>query len=261
MKCLHPKFAGENKYYNCGKCIACREIASIQWAKRIEDELSYNKDNCYITLTYDTAHLPSNNEAFKRDVTLFVKRLRKYLGSGCRIKYFIAAEFGELHDRPHLHGVIMGWLPDDKLFFKLNKGNMIYTSDILSSLWGKGFITLGNAEIGSIRYMLKYIMKQNGWSLKSNGIGEKHVTENYEKYIMGEMPDKTIPRYYVKKIREYWHDFMDTDEHYQSIIDKNNAYEIKHKWKRRNKIEKEDVDNQRRLILEIEKRLERPEYR
>ena len=42
----------------CGKCIGCRLAHSRQWAVRCVHEASLHDRNCFLTLTFDDAHLP-----------------------------------------------------------------------------------------------------------------------------------------------------------------------------------------------------------
>ena len=61
----------------CGQCIGCRLKRSRDWAIRCVHEASLYKHNCFITLTFDDLHLPANRSISKRDLQLFMKRLRK----------------------------------------------------------------------------------------------------------------------------------------------------------------------------------------
>lgn len=72
----------------CGQCIGCRLERSRQWAFRCVNEASLYKDNCFLTLTYDDAHLPPGGSLCLRDFQLFMKRLRKEAGIP-GIRFFI----------------------------------------------------------------------------------------------------------------------------------------------------------------------------
>lgn len=61
----------------CGQCIGCRLERSRQWAMRCVHEASLHLDNCFITLTYNDQHIPSDAGLRLRDYQLFMKRLRK----------------------------------------------------------------------------------------------------------------------------------------------------------------------------------------
>ena len=77
-----------------------------QWATRIELEAKEWDDVIFLTLTYDDEHIPygeiikgyrsiQSQTVSKRDVQLFLKRLRKAYKKP--IKYFLAAEYGDIH--------------------------------------------------------------------------------------------------------------------------------------------------------------------
>lgn len=80
----------------CGNCVGCRLERSRQWAMRCVHEASLYQNNCFVTLTYNDESLRRLNrrvdldtgEIFcslnKRDVMLFMKKLRKRFGSGIR---------------------------------------------------------------------------------------------------------------------------------------------------------------------------------
>ena len=82
----------------CGQCMACRLNKSRDWATRCVLEAKMHKDNCFVTLTYDDAHLPSDYGLQKDDLTKFFKRLR--FNTGAKIRYYAAGEYGELYNRP-----------------------------------------------------------------------------------------------------------------------------------------------------------------
>ncbi len=75
-----------------------------------------------MTLTYDDEHLPINDYVDsdgvihgkptlrKRDVQLFLKRLRKNYKYDNHIKYFCCGEYGGKTFRPHYHLIIFGFL-------------------------------------------------------------------------------------------------------------------------------------------------------
>jgi hypothetical protein len=65
----------------------------------------------FLTLTYDTAHVPITEKGYmtlcKSDVQLFLKRLRKSLPES-KIKYYAVGEYGGKTMRPHYHLILFG---------------------------------------------------------------------------------------------------------------------------------------------------------
>jgi len=143
----------------CGQCIGCRLERSRQWAIRCMHEASLHEDNCFITLTYNDAHLPAHNSLVVSDFQKFMKRLRKRFGHKT-IRYYHCGEYGERHGRPHYHACLFGFDFPDKELFKTENGNRLYTSVIANELWPMGFVILGAVTFDSAAYVARYIMKK-----------------------------------------------------------------------------------------------------
>lgn len=89
----------------CGGCLPCRINRRRVWALRICLESFKHRDSCFVTLTYDDGHVPS--ELVKSHYQGFLKRLRKAVAPR-KIRFFLAGEYGELSGRPHFHLAIFG---------------------------------------------------------------------------------------------------------------------------------------------------------
>lgn len=117
IRCIYPRQVTDNNglklYVSCGHCILCKKRRAREWAFRLKNEaLSYGDKVCVLTLTYDDEHLPEDLSLHKRDVQLFMKRLRKKRD----VRYFYCGEYGDLFGRPHYHVIIFGVGTDDPLF-------------------------------------------------------------------------------------------------------------------------------------------------
>ncbi len=144
----------------CGQCVGCRLERSRQWAIRCMHEAQMHTQNCFITLTYDDAHLPSDRSLHYRDFQLFIKRLRKRY-PGRRIRYYMAGEYGENFGRPHWHACIFGLDFDDKKLWKRTAANsLLYRSKNLELLWPFGYSSIGDVTFESAAYVARYIMKK-----------------------------------------------------------------------------------------------------
>lgn len=187
MTCYHPLLAYKSegkvvfnkpfafaKGFNlpCGQCIGCRLNYSRQWAIRIVHEAQMHDTNCFITLTFDQAHLESRTNPLSLDVTefqRFMKRLRKRYGKN--IRFFHCGEYGDKNKRPHYHAIIFGMDFEDKVLWSNRDGNKLYTSEQLEQLWPYGFSTIGDVTFQSAAYVARYIMKKH----KGEG-SEDHYT-------------------------------------------------------------------------------------
>lgn len=149
---------GERIELPCGQCIGCRLERARMWAVRCVHEASMYEDNCFITLTYDDAHLPKDGSLCLLDWQLFIKRLRKKYGSG--IRYFHCGEYGDKFKRPHYHALLFNHDFKDKEYFSKKNGNWTYTSGELSSLWDKGFSVVAGLSFESAGYVARYSLKK-----------------------------------------------------------------------------------------------------
>lgn len=153
----NSSFSGVALRLPCGQCCGCRLERSRQWAIRCMHEKMLHDDNSFVTLTYDQASLPEHGTLVKRDLCLFMKRLRKLKGSG--VRFFACGEYGETTHRPHYHLLLFNCGFGDKVFYKLAKrGERLYTSETLDRLWPFGLNVIGSVDFDSCAYVARYIM-------------------------------------------------------------------------------------------------------
>jgi len=197
----------------CGKCAFCIKKAIDAWCLRLMHELAVSSSAFFITLTYDDEHLPPGAELSKRDLQLFIKRLRK---RNPGIRYFAVGEYGTEKGRPHYHAVIF---------------NLI-DLDLITASWSDndgypiGHIVGDRAVMGRIRYMVEYMAlpqaddgKQKAFRLMSRGkpygapagtpggIGYSYVQKwkafhkaRSDSVIYDFSTPNAMPRYYKDKI-------------------------------------------------------------
>lgn len=195
---------------SCGHCLDCLQSKSREWQLRIMHESSQYDKNCFITLTYNDDHLPVGGSLVKRDLQLFLKRLR-FAISPCKVRYFACGEYGSRGKRPHYHLIIFNWFPDDAYFFeRTKKGEVIFRSPTLEKLWTFGFSSVGNVTPDSAKYCAKYLQKLQeplkgcipSFTLCSThpGIGFNKISSDVLTsgcyYVEGH--PYTVPRYYLK---------------------------------------------------------------
>lgn len=119
-------------------------------------ESSLHGDSTFVTLTYDEEHLPHDNSLNPRELSLFLKRVRR---GGNKIRYFGVGEYGDLSGRPHYHVILFGfptcdWIITRKRDFCCNK------CEAIKSYWGLGQVMLGTAEQRSFHYVAGYVNKK-----------------------------------------------------------------------------------------------------
>jgi hypothetical protein len=171
-------------------------------------EDKYSLSSYFITLTYDNKYIPISNKGYmnldKRDIQLFMKRLRK--SNTEQIKYFICGEYGGKTNRPHYHMII-------------------FNSDIttIQDSWQKGHIHYGQVSEASVGYTLKYMIKETKvpvhknddrkpeFQLMSKGLGKKYLTTKMQQWHKADLLNRMhlnvegnkkipMPRYYKDKL-------------------------------------------------------------
>ena len=204
----------------CNRCIECRLEYARQWAVRCVHEAEmYGDNNVFITLTYDQEH-HTDEKLDYRDFQLFMKRLRKLQDEP--IGFFATGEYGDKGKRKHWHAIIFNWKPLDPEYYATNKlGDVTYTSEVLTRIWGKGFANFGSVTFKSAGYCARYAAKKlvhghdddhrfHPISKKSNkhAIGKKWLEKNWEdvfnhgRCVLKDGTISSIPRYYEKWFKE-----------------------------------------------------------
>lgn len=147
----------------CGKCPECCKDYYTAWATRGSRELSNWDSSVFITLTYNEENLPRDGSLHKKHVQDFIKRVKKKFQSTKEnpIRQTYCGEYGENTKRPHYHVILYNTdFKDKRKHYKTGQGHQVYTSEILSELWGKGNCEFGYATPASIAYLYKYILKK-----------------------------------------------------------------------------------------------------
>nr|QJB19782.1 MAG: replication initiator protein [Microvirus sp.] len=144
----------------CGNCIGCRLDRAAEWQSRLIHESKMHTRSCFLTCTYDEAHLPHGGTLVKKHFQDFMKRLRKHYGSG--IRFFACGEYGDNTRRPHYHALIfnLDFVHDQKKYAKGSQGDTIYTSKSLDDIWTHGRCYIGTVTPDSCGYVARYVMKK-----------------------------------------------------------------------------------------------------
>lgn len=223
MACDNPtwiKPKGVDMPVPCGKCAPCKIRRVNEWVFRLMWEEEHNSTSShFITLTYDTTHVPITKNGFmtlvKKDFQDYMKRLRKLADNEKRLplKYYAVGEYGAKKQRPHYHAIIFN----------------CENPDWYSDAWGLNGVQFGDVLVGtcttdSVAYCMKYIdkPKEKKWrhgrddrapefALMSKGLGSGYfedpairayhkadLSRNYVTKLGGYRV--AMPRYYRQKI-------------------------------------------------------------
>lgn len=143
----------------CGQCIGCRLEHSRQWAMRCMHEAHYFPlKNCFVTLTYDDAHLPPGGSLDYSHPTLWMKRLRKKFGAD--IRSYGCGEYGEKFSRPHYHVCLFNFIPKDLVPHSKSGDFTIYKSASLQKTWKYGFVSVAEFSWETAAYVARYVTKK-----------------------------------------------------------------------------------------------------
>lgn len=202
--------------FPCGKCVNCLQNKRQQWVFRLLNELKVSESCYFVTLTYDDFHLPRDELGYpqlcKRDVQLFLKRLRKAFPE-CKIRYFLCGEYGSHTYRPHYHAIMFN-LPLD------NTPHRIKLTQKIEKIWQNGHVDIGDTVGGAaINYCAKYIMTKHKVSPKyfppfiltsrRPGLGANYVQNtsiknyhrnDYQALASTDGCNVNLPRFYATKI-------------------------------------------------------------
>lgn len=194
----------------CGHCIGCTLDKAKEWATRIYLESKKHTLYYFTTLTYNEEHYHEKRD-FKRDLQLFLKRLRKNTGE--KIRYFAQFEHGERKGRGHFHLILFfDKDPKDKYrFLKKNANHDYYSSEQIRKAWqmGNDVTVISREPNEAINYVSRYCLKktgEDGFHMQSQGIGENGINEitKDHSYILIHMKGQThkakIPIYLKTKL-------------------------------------------------------------
>ncbi len=240
-KCITPFYKKETPTVPlpCGKCPPCCKRRASGWSFRLVKEGENFSLSYFVTLTYDTTHVPITPKGFMTlsrkpehtencrrkknkkgiccnpsdDLQLFIKKVRKnsYVKIKNRkvyadIKYYACGEYGGLRSRPHYHVILFG-----------------ADQATITRAWDKGQVYFGDVREASIGYTLKYISKERTvpihanddrrkeFSYMSKGIGKSYINARSIAWHIADLDKRMylplkdgkkapMPRYYKQKV-------------------------------------------------------------
>lgn len=181
----------------CGKCLVCLANKRQEWIVRLYYEHRFSKGSHFVTLTYDWNHYPKDGRVSKREIQLFMKRLRKI---NDKLRYYAVGEYGSKGGRPHYHLLLFGNLDPETI----------------RKAWQKGITHIGTVNSKSIAYCTKYVIqpkKDGAFALMSRGyaIGSQYLSdasvkwhrENDYNHCIIDGKKVKLPRFFKQKI---WYD-------------------------------------------------------
>lgn len=210
----------------CGKCALCKEKKSREWSFRALCENNTSISEPYfVTLTYNPRCVPKQGLS-KKDVQLFLKRLRirlDRLNIKHNIRYFAVGEYGKKCKRPHYHLIlwnfpndyyhfphlykILHFIEDSWTFHVHKNGVPQYCDDGSPLLGSKGFCYCVPCRRGAISYVMKYMRK--GFEAPK---GKTPI------FFLSSRGNGGIGSKYIMDLQKYYHEHPDLCE--MSVVDK-----------------------------------------
>lgn len=209
------KLSGEHMALPCGKCPECLKRRVSAWSYRLVKQGQAARSAHFVTLTYDTHHVPITKKGWmnlcKRDLQLFFKRLRKNTKIK-DIKYYAVGEYGGKSYRPHYHLILFNTEP-----------HQVEQAWVDNNGYAIGQCHFGTVAEASIGYTLKYVCKpsrvplhknddrQPEFALMSKKLGMNYLIEQMINYHKNDLEKRmfiplqdgkkiAMPRYYKDKI-------------------------------------------------------------
>lgn len=220
MQCLQP-ICIKGQLMPCGKCPACLRNRQNDWVFRLNEELKIAPYSYFFTLTYRDDDLPligSVKYKFdfpclcKRDIQLFMKRLRKNIKE--KIKYHVVGEYGPQTLRPHYHGLLFSFVPIDETLFVSCWSKSDLKFDVFEPAFTRSAAGYVSKYICAVPFLPDFIKESDKcikpFTLCSNGLGLSYLETNPELVKKKLDQDETfvvldgikmpMPRYYIDKL-------------------------------------------------------------
>ena len=136
----------------------------------------------------------------------------------------VTGEYGEQTKRPHWHALLFNYRPRDQSYkYTSDRGDTVYNSEKLQSIWGNGNIEYGSLTLESAGYVARYAAKKlvhkddqylfspiHKTSSK-NAIGKSWIEKYYKQtfehgYVTIDNIKMKIPRYYEDWLKKHHYD-------------------------------------------------------
>lgn len=169
--CKKP-YVGQGGAYGCGQCTPCRINRRRIWAHRIMLEAKENKDNAFVTLTYNDEHVPKLDDGkltlSPNDLRNFLKRLRRKFEPQ-RLRFFAVGEYGHEGERgwnPHYHLAVFNYPCCYRLLtHDIRKQCDCASCKVIADAWSKDGKQFGKVHVGSLgpesaHYIAGYVTKK-----------------------------------------------------------------------------------------------------
>lgn len=184
MSCINPSFFDQARDWRgnqipipCGVCLNCKRDRISLLEQRAKYEFNNHSSSCFVTFTYDDYHIPvmpgfNRPTLLRRDFEKYIDTVRHSLKKSVirflpdvdvNFSFLACGEYGDKFKRPHFHIIFFG-LPYKKC------------KSFLQNYWHFGAIDVRPVNTGAIRYVIKYLSKQQ----KGNNLDAQYFDNGLE---------------------------------------------------------------------------------
>lgn len=225
----------------CRKCEGCLLDIARDYSVRAAHEAQMHPHSCFVTLTYDPAHLPFRGDLSKAHYLAFVRAVKNEVRS-VRPRFLGVGEYGSRTGRAHYHVCVFGrdWFADAVPAGKSSAGFPCFESPRLTGLWGRGRVIMNFMGPEVAEYAARYSLKalrsgRAGVSMvdpvtghpftrapeflsASKQLGRSWLERfssdvfPHDFVVMRSGRKAPVPRYYVRVLREW------CEEDYQALM-------------------------------------------
>lgn len=173
MQCVRPYMMGILPC-RCGRCLPCLVDRRRVWTHRLMLESYGHEAACFVTVSYNESHYPSDGSLSRDHAKKFLKRLRKALAPR-KIRFYLVGEYGEESGRPHYHALLFG-------VDRWTAGGLTGGGGVVQSSWIVGRSVRGG--------------KSDNTSLGFSFVGDfnRKTAEYVAGYVTKKLTDKDDPR-------------------------------------------------------------------
>ena len=245
MSCISPVTAAvyengkrtkQRMFVPCGRCYNCLMVKRVKWFVRIYLQSLVSKYTNFLTLTYTDRELPEYGSLCKRDIDLFLKKVRHILTDKENFRFFIAGEYGGSTYRPHYHAIIFtSNMQDVKTFigaWRNTHGEVDVSNSCHETMMYCTHHIIGRSQHPDIDVREKPFLKSSrrpalgvDYMLKHKG----RFTDNHDFSFKIDGSKYCIPSFLVYKImdkKEFSYDPVENDSWFQGIKDCDSAIQL-----------------------------------
>lgn len=198
--CVNPRVLNNGVMVSCRKCWQCKANYVNDWVGRCIAESMDCTHAHSVTLTYgrDSAGNVDHERAAILTYSDVQKAIKRFRRDGFPLRYFAVGEFGSAKGRAHWHAIF---------FWKTTPPPITLGERIHLPQWPHGYSHFEEVNAASIRYVCKYIQKDDGDTERQRQVcmskypplGAAYFTKLAKRYVKQGLAPR-VPDYHFKDV-------------------------------------------------------------